>query len=129
MIKLNREKNRIFFKNSKPDYYKDIIRITYIFGISVYTYTEKKEKGGEKYMNYNNNDFNDLNDPVSIELKKKLKGRQQQLTAEEMKKGGNILGGKVTEIIGKLNERSADSNLKKISEVKSDILQQTNKVS
>jgi hypothetical protein len=67
-------------------------------------------------MNDNNDDFNDLNDPESMALKKKLKGRQQQVTAEEMKKGGNILGGKVEEIKGKLNERSADANLKKFSQ-------------
>ena len=67
-------------------------------------------------MSDNNDDFNDLNDPESMALKKKLKGRQQQMTAEEMKQGGNILGGKVEEIKGKLNERSADANLKKFAQ-------------
>lgn len=66
-------------------------------------------------MSDNNDDFNDLNDPESMALKKKLKGRQQQMSAEEMKQGGNILGGKVEEIKGKLNERSADANLKKFA--------------
>mgnify|MGYP001575514625 CR=1 FL=1 len=70
-------------------------------------------------MNDNNDEFNNLNDPESMTLKKKLKGRQQQMTAEEMKQSGNIfdvMGGKVEEIKGKLNERSADASLKKISE-------------
>lgn len=66
-------------------------------------------------MSDNNDDFNDLNDPESMALKKKLKGRQQQMSAEEMKQNGNILGGKVEEIKGKLNERSADANLKKFA--------------
>ena len=77
----------------------------------------------------NNDDFNDLNDPESMALKKKLKGRQQQMSAEEMKQGGNILGGKVEEIKGKLNERSADANLKKISENELASLRQDSKVS
>lgn len=69
-------------------------------------------------MNDNPDEFEDLVDPESLALKKKLKGRQQQVNAEEMKHGGNFLGGKVEEIKGKLNERSADANLKKISEEK-----------
>ena len=73
-------------------------------------------KGGEKYMNDN---IDNLIDPESMALKKKLKGRQQLLNADEMKKGGNFLGGKVEEIKGVLNERSADADLKKISEDKS----------
>jgi hypothetical protein len=39
--------------------------------------------------------------------------------AEDMKQHGNILGGKVEEIKGKLNERSADAHLKKISDEES----------
>lgn len=72
-------------------------------------------------MNGNNDDFSGLDDPVSNALKQKLTGRQQQMTAEELKKDGNVLNvmrGKVEEIKGKLNERSADANLKKISEEK-----------
>ena len=79
-------------------------------------------------MNDNNDNFNDLNDTESLALKKKLKGRQQQMTAQEMKQSGNILnimGGKVEEIKGKLNERSADAALKKISEEKLNTSQET----
>lgn len=74
-------------------------------------------------MSDNNDDFTDLTDPESAALKKKLKGRQQQMNAEEMKHDGNVmgvLGGKVEEIKGKLNERSADATLEKISESKLD---------
>ncbi|OGK63057.1 hypothetical protein A2334_00255 [Candidatus Roizmanbacteria bacterium RIFOXYB2_FULL_38_10] len=82
-------------------------------------------------MNDNNDNFNDLNDTESLALKKKLKGRQQQMTAQEMKQSGNILnimGGKVEEIKGKLNERSADAALKKISEEKLNTSQETSTV-
>lgn len=74
-------------------------------------------------MSDNNDDFTDLNDPESLALKKKLKGRQQQMKAEEMKQGGNVLGvlgGKVEELKGKLTERSADATLDTISKTKLD---------
>lgn len=79
-------------------------------------------------MDNNTDDFNDLIDEESMALKKKLKGRQQLMNAEVMKKDGNILGGKVEEVKGWLNERSADANLKKISQDKLDTSKQVDQV-